>query len=305
MIDDSTSTQPTTTIRAYLALAAGILLIGLVPVLTKLAARGTTGVVVGFFRLTIAGLILSIPAAYNRRRRRTALPRGALWWGLLGGLAFAADIGVWNTSLTLTSAANAALLGNIAPLWVGLGAWLILRERLHLSYWLGLVVALAGAALVVGIDALSASQVNPGDLLAVAASFLYATYQLVTQRAREQLDTLTYMWLFTASGAVVLLIFSLLLGHPMLGLPVSSYLAMIVLALFLHVGGWMLIGYAFGHLRASFLSVTLLGQPVVAAIVAIPALKEGLDLPQIVGGLITLIGIYVVHRSFNPKEMES
>jgi drug/metabolite transporter (DMT)-like permease len=293
--------ESTTNVRAHGALVTGVLCIGFSPIFVKLA--NTTGDVVGFYRLAIATLVMSVPLIVHWRRGNARLPRRILGWGVLAGLFFALDIGVWNTSLTMTTASTATLLGNTAPIWVGLGAWLIFQERLRPAYWLGLVIALAGAALIVGVDSVdtngakNTSVVVLGNLLAASASVAYAGYQLTTQHTRQHIDNLTYMWLFSGVGAIILLSVSLALGHPLTGLPASSYRALLGLALVTHILGWLLINYAFGHLRASLVSVTLLGQPIVATLAAMPILGEWPGLWHVVGGVVTLAGIYVVHRS--------
>ena len=279
----------------YLALAGGIVCIGFSAIFVRFA--NTTGDVVGFFRLGIAALALSIPAALNWQRGRARIPRRAIWLGLLGGLAFAIDIALWNTAVTKTSASIATLMGNTAPVWVSLGAWLIFREKLRQTYWLGLAVAMGGAGLIMGLDALQGLETNLGNLLALLAGMAYAAYQLITKRARDQIDNLSYMWLFTTSGGLLLLIVSLALGHPLTDLPAKSYLALLALGLFSHMGGWLLINYAVGRLDAALVSVTLLGQPIVTALVALPILGEMPRTWHILGGLVTLIGIYIVHRS--------
>jgi drug/metabolite transporter (DMT)-like permease len=68
------------------------------------------------------------------------------------------------------------------------------------------------------------------------------------------------------------------------------------LALITHVGGWLAINYALGHIRASIVSVTLLAQPVMTALLSIPLLGEDLFPLQIVGGVLVLSGIYIVNR---------
>ncbi len=281
---------------AYLALVAGVFCISFSGIFGKLA--NAPGDVVGAWRFTIAGLFLTGPAAINWRRGRAYLPRRALWMVLAGGLTFAADAFLWNTALRMTNVANASLLANTAPIWVGLGAWLLLRERLHPTYWLGLAIAITGVTLVMGLDALrGVQQINPGDLIAVLSGTTYAAYQLITKRAREQVDNVSYVWGFTIVAAVALVTVTQALEHPMMGLPLHSYLALLGLALVTHTGGWLLATYAFGHLPASLLTITLLGQAVVAAVLASLLLGETLALLQVVGGLVTLTGIYVVHRS--------
>lgn len=279
---------------AYLALAGGILCIGCGPIFVKLA--GTPGDVTAFYRLLIASLALTFPVVINWRQGKVRLPRAAVGIGLLGGLAFAINMTMWSTALTLTTAANVTLLDNTAPLWVGLGAWLLFRERLKPLFWVGLAAAMGGATLIVGLDAFRGFEVNPGDLIALAAGVVYAVYLLVTQRAREEIDNLTYLWLFTASGLVVVTLYTALLGNLFVGLTLKSYLALLGLGLVSQLGGWLLINHAMGQLRASLISVTLLGQPITATVLAVLILGEVPDAWIVIGGLITLAGIYIVLR---------
>ena len=171
-----------TSLLAYLALAAGIFCIGTSAIFVKIAH--VPGTVSAFYRVLFAGMIL-LPLRLARWR----LPHPT-WQDVgliaLGGLFFSFDLALWNASLLLTSAAAATLLANNSPLWVGLGAMLLFREKLPAKYWLGLAIALGGMALIVGGNAFQELRFNAGDLLAIGASLLYAAYMLVTQKARAR-----------------------------------------------------------------------------------------------------------------------
>jgi drug/metabolite transporter (DMT)-like permease len=81
-------------------------------------------------------------------------------------------------------------------------------------------------------------------------------------------------------------------------LPVSAFgwWMLVGLALISHAAGQGLIAYALAHLPAAFSSVSLLSQPVMAALLAWVLLSEGLMPLQILGGLIVLAGIYLARR---------
>jgi drug/metabolite transporter (DMT)-like permease len=68
------------------------------------------------------------------------------------------------------------------------------------------------------------------------------------------------------------------------------------LALISHAAGQGLIAYALAHLPAAFSSVSLLFQPVMAALFAWLLLGEGMVPLQLLGGLIVLAGIYLARR---------
>ena len=278
-------------LRALAALWVGVLCIGWSAIFVKLA--GVPGVASAFYRLLIPALVL-VPwrLAWDgpRPTRRLALI------AMAGGIIHAANLVLWNSSLMLTSAAVATLLAYNAPLWVGLGALILFRERLTRGYWLGLGFAMAGIAVLMDLGALSHLRFNAGELLATAGGVLYAGYLLITQRVRSQMDTLTFMALSVASGALVLWAANLALGIPLTGYPLRAWAALAGLGLVSHLAGWLAINYALGHLKAASVSVSLLGQVIVTTLLAIPILGEIPAVHQVLGGLLVLAGIYVVNR---------
>ncbi|MGI8586977.1 MAG: DMT family transporter [Chloroflexia bacterium] len=284
--------------RAYAALALGVVCIGFSAIFTKWA--GVPGAVSGFYRVAIATAVLAPFAWKGARpalgRRQILLPT------LLAGVFFAGDLAIWNTSLAYTSAANATLLGNTSTLWVSLWSLLVLRELLGGSFWLGTLMALVGAALIIGPDLSAAAGVGTGDLLALGASLFYAAYLLITGRLRRQIGTLAYMWLSSLGASGVLLTYCLLAGLPLSGFSADSYWALLALALISHVAGWLSINYALGPLRASVTSVSLLAQPVLTALIAVPLLSESLSGAQIGGGALALLGIYLANRRQTPEK---
>jgi drug/metabolite transporter (DMT)-like permease len=282
-------------ILPYLALFMGIICLSFSAMFGKWA--NAPGPVIGFYRIGLATIILLPVFIYRKQKHAVKFPMVILLLPILGGIFTALDHGTWNSSLRYTSAANATLLGNTAPLWVALFAWLVFRQKLRGLFWVGLVFALTGAVIVLGSDFIRHPSIGMGDMLAIAAGVFYAGYFLVTERGRQKLDTLSYVWLVDLIAAVTLLVISMGMKLPLTGYPTQTYLAFLGAALVSQVGGYLSIGFALGHLPASIVAPTLIGQPVVTALLAIPLLGEALRTEQWIGGLVVLVGIYLVHRS--------
>lgn len=293
---------PATHLRIYLTLGLGIVCIALSAIFTRLA--GVPGTVSALYRVGIAEIVLAIPFA--RAMARGAVVRDRRVWllALGAGVFFALDLGLWNTSLFLTNVANATLFANDAPVLVGLGALLLFRERLSGRYWLGLALALCGMGIIVGTDTLTHSSVGAGDVLALSAGVVYACYLLATQRIRAHMDTLSSLFIPSLTGVAVLLAFNLAAHRALWGFSGGSFLALLALGLISQLVGWLAINYALGHLPAAVVSVTLLGQPVLTAIFAVPILGEALSSNQILGGIVALAGIYLVNRRSGVREQE-
>ena len=280
---------------AYLALSLGVLIIGTSAILVKVAA--VSGVVSAFYRVFFAMLALLFLRTLQRKQGQTSWKNTRLI--VVGGLAFAADLVMWNTAILLSSAATATLLANNSPLWVGLGAMLIFHEKLTLKYWLGLLIALSGMVTIVGGNAIQGLQFNLGDLLAIGGSFLYAAFMLITQKARATTDTLTLNLITMLTGSLILFPIALLFKQPLTGFSTQTWFALLALGLLPQTIGWLAINYAMGHLPAAKVSVVLLGQPVITASLGMIFLGEMLSFTSTLGGILVLIGIYIVIIVFN------
>jgi drug/metabolite transporter (DMT)-like permease len=257
------------------------------------------GIVSAWWRVLVATVALG--PLFWRGVGRGRVTRDPWVWLLAAGagIFFALDLALWNTSLFQTTAADATLLANDAPIVVGLGALVFFRERLRWPYWLGLAVALVGMGIITlsrGRAGESAANAMLGNGLALGAGVFYAGYLLITQRVRARMDTLSSLWLAGVSGTLFLLAVNLVAHESLWGFAPKQYASLLALGLISQVGGWLAINAALGRLPASLVSVTLLAQPVLTALLAIPLLEEGLSGPQqVVGGLIALGGIALVN----------
>ena len=282
--------------KAMLFITLGVLLLGTGPMFVKYVHAN--GVLVGFYRLFFAAVMLSLPMGWMKFRPEPAgqaPARGGLKWAVLGGLVFAANISLWCSALNYTTASAVTLLDNTAPVWVGLIGWMLLKERQPLQYWLGLAVTIGGAGIMIGWDILySTSQQSTGNLIGIASGLSYALYILITQQARRHMSALRYSWLVSLSGSIVLGLaawVSGLFGQP---LPLNSLFMIFLMALTSQVIAWVLVNHALGQLPATAASVALVGQPVVTTLLGIVILKEVPSPLQLMGALVCLVGIFTV-----------
>jgi drug/metabolite transporter (DMT)-like permease len=253
------------------------------------------GTVASFYRMAIPTVLLAVPAIKRLRERKWYGP--LLRWAIFGGFLFALDLAFWASGVVISGATIPTLLANTAPVWVGLGALLFFREELPRKFWFGLAIALLGTALVLGLESFGAMAFDLGALLGLISGIFYAAYFLITQLGRKSLDVLSYFWVSGVSATVALFIFNLLFSQPMWGFTPTSYFNLLALGLISQGVGVLAINYVQGLLPATIVSTTLLGQPVVTALLAGPLLGEKLQPAQIVGGVAVLLGVYIVHRS--------
>ena len=215
---------------------------------------------------------------------------------ILAGLFFAADLGVWHWSIILTSVANASLELNFAPIFVTVGAWLFFGQRASRLHLVALFVTLAGASLLIGPNIGSTGTALLGDGFGVLAGLFYACYMLAIKSASARVSTARIMAVSTTVAALLLAPYALMTAEHVLPQSANGWLILASLAVITHVLGQSLIAYGFAHLSASFCAVSLLLQPVLAAVYAWVLLDEGMGINQIVGGVVVLLGIYLAKR---------
>jgi drug/metabolite transporter (DMT)-like permease len=278
----------------YVALVSGILALSLSSLFVRWAEA--PGAVTSFYRMAVATVVF-LPLFLRQPVARRKFDRRWLLLPLIGGIFTAFDHATWATAINFTRVANATLMNNLAPLWVALVAFIFWREKLNAGFWLGLLMAIGGAAVVLGSDFIARPQLNQGNLLAVGSSFFYAAYFLTTQRGREHFSTLSYIFLITATCSLVLFFINIGMGNPFTGFSSTTYLSFLGAGLISQVIGYFSVGYALGHLPASIVSPTMIAQPVLTALMAIPLAGEPLVPAQWIGGLVVLSGIYLVNSN--------
>jgi drug/metabolite transporter (DMT)-like permease len=276
------------------ALFVGATCIALSPIFVRLSEAGPTAT--ALWRVAIAVPVLWI--LYFLKSRPKSQRYAGKWPLLLAaGFAFAGDLGFWHASVKLTSVANSTLLANLASIFVTLAAWIFLRQKPTRLFLGGLAAALAGVGLLVHTSLAFSSTGLLGDALGVVTAMFYAGYLLAVKGLRDRGETTLHLMAVTSTiTALFLFPVALASGEQMLPATAFGWWVLIGLALISHAAGQGLIAYALAHLPAAFSSVSLLFQPVMAALFAWLLLSEGLVPLQIAGGMVVLLGIYLARR---------
>ncbi|MFN7086694.1 MAG: DMT family transporter [Burkholderiales bacterium] len=279
---------------ALAALFAGATAIATSALFVKVSEAGP--VATAFWRVFLALPFLWAWAMVDDRRAHFAALARDHRLLAAAGLFFAGDLAVWHWSIVLTSVANATLLSNLAPIFVTLVAWLLFGARPRGIFVVGLSAALAGVVMLIGVDFGKPGHVA-GNALGVLTAVFYAGYQLTVTRLRAAASTASVMAWSGVVMSAVLLPLALLANEPFFPATQTGWIKLFGLALISQVAGQSLIAYAMAHLPATFSSVGLLLQPVMAALFAWLLLGETMGTTQIIGGIVVLVGIRIAHHA--------
>lgn len=281
---------------ALTALLAGALAIAFAPIFVRLSDAGPTAT--AFWRVALATPVFLLWLGLERRGAPAGRPSSARDYGqlFLPGLFLAGDLAIWHFSIRYTSVANATLLANFAPIIVAPVAWLLFKERITRDFVLGMLMALAGAVILMGDSLRLSADHLLGDGLGLLSAVFYASYILSVGHLRNGFSTATIMCWSGVVTAIALLPIVLLLGEPVFPASAGGWMAVIGLAMVSHVAGQSLITHSLAHLPASFSSVSLLLQPAGAAVLAWALLAEPLGALQAVGATVILGGILLARK---------
>ena len=282
---------------ALVALVAGAVAIGVAPIWVRLSELGPSAT--AFYRLLFALPIFWAWQYFEFSRGREAVQpldwtqRGHLFGA---GIFFALDMALWHWSLHLTTVANSTLLTNAAPIFVTLGAWWWLRERITRTFLVGLALATIGAVILSGASFSRAPAQLKGDGVALLAALFYGGYMLYVKQLRRTFSPGVIMAWSGIASTLALGLIAILSGESMWPLTGRAWLILLALALTGQVAGQTLIAYAFKHLPASFSAVGLLMQPAVAALLGWIVLQEAMGWVQGLGACVILTGILTCRR---------
>ena len=276
----------------------GIAAVSSASIFIRFAQREAPSLVIAAARLTLSSLIL-VPLALTRYRHeyRRLTSRDA-WLAVFSGVFLALHFATWISSLEYTTVASSTVLVSTSPLFVAITAWLFLREKIGPAVIAGLVVALAGSA-VIGLSDRSGGMRNAllGDLLAFAGAVTVAGYLLIGRRLRAKLSLIPYIAVVYGTAAVVMLAMVLVTRERVVGYSPTTYLWFLLLALVPQLLGHSAFNWALAHLPATFVAVATLGEPIGSTILAYIILGEMPTPIKIVGAVLILAGIVVAAKT--------
>ncbi|MBP6609872.1 MAG: DMT family transporter [Paludibacter sp.] len=275
----------------YLLIFVGVFCISWSAILVKLAE--VSGLASAFYRMFF-GTLGIIPIWLYYRKPITS-KKGVLY-AVLCGVLFASDIALWNTSILLSKASVSTLLANLAPVWVGLGALMFMKEKPTRLFWVGTFIAITGVAIIVGINDIAELSLTTGNLLAITASVFYGAYLITVRKGRAGLDTFSFTAISMVSSTVTMGLICFVSDTQLTDYQTHSWVYLILLGLVPQVVGWLAINQALGHIKPTVASVSLLSQSVFTAIFAYPILHETLTMGEISGAALVLVGIYLVNK---------
>jgi drug/metabolite transporter (DMT)-like permease len=258
-----------------------------------MAGTAAPAFAIAFWRNAAASVLVA-PVALSRSRAELARLGRRHWWAtVLAGVALAGHFATWVSALKLTSVAAATSLVCAQIVWVVLYDRLC-GVRLAPLVVIGLVLALAGVLVVTGVDFTLSRRALAGDALAVAGGFFAAVYLLAGRSVRTRLSTSAYTFACYGICAVVLLVLSAFSDVRLTGFPTRTWLLIAAVTVSSQLLGHSLLNHLLAVMSATVISLLLLLEPPVAALLAGIFLGQSPAWGVYAGLVLILLGLAVV-----------
>jgi drug/metabolite transporter (DMT)-like permease len=273
-------------------LLLGIIAISTASIFIKLC--DAPALIISTYRMVLASLIL-IPWASNKKVWEGWEKKDVAWL-IFSGILLSLHFAFWIASLKYTSVASSVVLVTTHPIFVGIGSWLFLKERLGLNLILGIGLSVIGSGLIGYGDMALSKEALMGDGLALLGALAASGYFLVGRKMRKNQDLLAYIFPVYSTAGLVLIVLSLFFRKPFFGYSSTTYLLFFLLAIVPQLIGHTTFNWALKYLPASMVSITILGEPIGSTILAYFILGEGLTIWKILGGVSIFAGILIALR---------
>jgi drug/metabolite transporter (DMT)-like permease len=281
----------------WVTLSVAVLFVSFGAILVRLAAAPPLAV--SFYRVALASLLLRPFAARDARTSWPALGNRRRLLLLAAGLALALHFATWIASLSYTTVASSVLLVNTAPLFAIVLSRLFLHEKPSRTVLLAIPVALVGAGLIAFGDWTGSPGSLLGNGLAVAGAVTVALYQVIGRGLRDALPLNAYVLGVWGTAALVLAALARGFGVLLGGYPERTWLVFLALAVVPTLGGHGLVNKSLRSLPAPTVGLFLLGEPVIASLLAWLLFREVPGPWTLAGGAIVLaaLGLVLARRT--------
>jgi drug/metabolite transporter (DMT)-like permease len=222
--------------------------------------------------------------------QRSDLPAIALS-GFLGFTLYSVTL---NAGEVGVSAGVASFIVASAPIFVALFASILIKERLRLWGWLGILTSFAGVAVIAaGME--GGLNVNARALLVLVAAVVQALYFVGQKPLLRRYTALQYTSYAVWAGTLFLLIFLPGLFDQVKAAASSATLAVIYMGVFPGAIGYASWAYVLSRIPAPRAASFLYLVPAFATLIAWVWLGEVPNVFSLIGGAFVLLGVIVVN----------
>ncbi|MCP3029248.1 DMT family transporter [Halobacillus sp. A5] len=273
-----------------LLLIVGVISISTSAIFVKLAGDAPSSIT-AFYRLAFAVIIMA-PYVLLKHMPDLKGVSGKDWgWAAVSGVFLALHFILWFESLNYTSVASSVVLVSMQPIFAFIGTFLFFKERFSAGAVLSMIIAVTGSVIISWGDFQVSGTALYGDLLALGGAVMVTGYFLVGQNLRKRLSMTSYTFIVYFVATAALLLYNIGLHVPLTGYSGNQWFIYLCLAVIPTFFGHSLFNWSLRWISASKISMSILLEPIGAAILAFIILGERISWAQWLGGSIVIFGL--------------
>jgi drug/metabolite transporter (DMT)-like permease len=250
--------------------------------------------IVAFYRLLFTVILLFPFFLKGSTKELKFVTKRLFILSILSGIFLALHFYAFMASLNYTSVTSSTILVTIHPIFVGLGSFYFLKEKLSFGFVKAVLITLLGGIVISISDASQGSSALLGDILAFLGALLMTLYMLIGRVVRQEVAVTTYAFLVYSSSTVTLLLINLGINKPFYPYTVKDWILFLAMALICTILGHNTLNWALKYLNPTYISTAILGEPVLATLWALLFLREYPGSFQLIGSAIVIIGLFIL-----------
>ena len=258
--------------------------------------------IISMYRMYFACILL-LPMVWMKRSEIKKITNKE-WFSLfMAGFFLALHFALWFGSLKLTSVASSTIILSLQPLIALLGGYLFFKEKTNVQT-LGVIgLSIIGVSIVAWGDFTSRHEgAILGDLLSLLSVVAVVAYLLIGQRNVRQISHWIYSFTVFLFAGIHLTIYNLITDVPIFGYESREWGIFLLLAIFPTLAH-VIFNYLLNFVNSATISISVLGEPVGATILAAWLLGEQVTALRIIGGLIVLTGVFIYLKMQNNQNV--
>lgn len=280
--------------RVYPAMAGAVTALAFSSVFVKkLEGLDVPAVVVAFYRVALAALLLAPFTLWLKRKELIAMRRSEYALLLAAGLCLAVHFGAWIASLEYIPITASVVLVDSHPILVAIASYFVLGEVLAPRSLAGAILGMVGTVVICKDGFLGMRSDLLGDGLALLGAFAMVGYLLAGRKVRNHVSLLGYATPVYLACSLFLLMWAGVSGSRVWPYGRLEWILFAALAIVPTILGHTVLNWAIRHVPATGISISFLGEPVVAAALAFFFLGQRPSKATLIGSTLVLAGIYL------------
>ncbi|MEH7464686.1 DMT family transporter [Bacillus thuringiensis] len=272
-----------------LPLAISIITISFAAIFVKMSTAPSS--ILSMYRLWII-VIIMLPIVWKKREEFTRIQKKD--WGFLIGSGFflALHFLLWFASLKFTTVASSTIILALQPLVSLIGGFFLFKERTTLMALATMGIAIIGVGCIGWGDLGLSREAILGDILSFLSVIAVVGYLFIGQTTVKKVSHWIYSFTVFTFAALFLSIYNMMLQIPFTGYSSWDWTVFFLLATVPTVSQ-MINNWLLNYVNATTISMSILGEPVGAMILAFFLLGEKLNSMQVVGSILVLCGVCI------------